>query len=138
MARSRCAVLYARIHKAASEPELVQLEADMSLAISYARKRAIRVLGSFIDSYGSKRTPREELTKAIRLCVDADAFLLMPRLGRMASDPSFYEEVHLAGVELVVLADRDITRDTVLRKGMEALRADTRRGDDGELLSRKA
>ena len=65
MARFRGAVLYARIHKAASEPELLQLELDMSLAISYAHRRGIRVLGTFIDRYGTKRTPRAELEKAI-------------------------------------------------------------------------
>lgn len=125
----RCAVLYARVREQASSQELLQVQDELGQAVAYARRHGLRVLDTFVDRFGTRRTPRPELAKAIRLCADFSASLIIPRMGKMAADPSFYEQVHMAGVDLVVLQDRQLTQDSLVRHGLKALRCEQRQAD---------
>ena len=114
---NRSAVLYARISAQASPQRLAQVQQELVAAVAYARRQGLRVLDALIDRYGTRRTPRPELEKAIRLCGESNACLVIPSIGKLAFDPSFYEQIHFAGVKLVVLEDRRLTHDSVLWRG---------------------
>jgi DNA invertase Pin-like site-specific DNA recombinase len=132
MIRQKRAVLYARIREKPESSERAQVGADLQALQNFAQHRALKVVGVFVDRYGDRRTKREELEKATALCRDLDAMLVIARIGPMVDDSSFYEELHLAEVDFVVLQDRKLSRETVLRMGLQVFRSDKRMSGDAE------
>ena len=127
MEPNRSAVLYARISAQASPQRLAQVQQELVAAAAYARRQGLRVLDALIDRYGTRRTPRPELEKAIRLCGEFNACLVIPSIGKLCFRSLLLRADSLCGGE-AGRAGRQAPdlRQRAVGRGVQALRADPR------------
>ena len=77
-----------------------------------------------MDYENGKRAERPQLAKALASCQAGPHLLVIPALGPLAKDPSFYLQLHVANVDFVALDVPQFTRGALLAMGQAAYRAD--------------
>jgi hypothetical protein len=123
----RKAIGYFRISGSAGALMRAELETQRIALRKHAASEGLRVVAECVDYENGKRAGRPQLAKALGLCRGHDALLVIPAVGGLAKDPTFYIELHKANVDFTALDRPDLTRATLLSLGQAAFRGDTRR-----------
>src|SRR4051794_31710908 len=76
----------------------------------YAEANGLRIVDECVDYENGKRAERPQLAKALASCQAGHHLLVIPALGPLAKDPSFYLQLHVAKVDFVALDMPQFTR----------------------------
>jgi predicted mannosyl-3-phosphoglycerate phosphatase (HAD superfamily) len=122
----KLAVSYFRLARGAANAEpIVPVDHVEALRTALIRHR-LKLIETFVDVYGQHRTGMPQLAAALAACMERRATFVMPHLGRSERDPAFFEMLSEAGVDFMILDRPALTRDTLVKQGLIAYRADPR------------
>lgn len=123
----RKAIGYFRISGKSGALMRAELENQRLALRVYAEANGLRLVDECVDYENGKRAERPQLAKALAACQAGGHVLVIPQLGPLSKDPSFYLQLHLANVDFAVLDMPQFTRNALLSIGQAAYRADSRR-----------
>jgi hypothetical protein len=123
----RKAVAYFRISGRAGALMRAHLETLRQQVGAYAAREGLRIVEECVDYQNGNRAARPQWMRAVAQCKSSGAFLLIPEVGALARDPTFYIDLHIAGIDFAALDMPELTRATLLALGKEAHARDPRR-----------
>ena len=103
------------------------LEQQRQALRSHAESEGLRLVEECVDYENGKRAARPQFARALGLCKTGAALLVIPKAGPLTKDPTFYIDLHVSGVDFVVLDTPQLTRASLLEMGQAAHRKDLRR-----------
>ncbi|MFO1148499.1 MAG: recombinase family protein [Alsobacter sp.] len=118
---------YFRISGQAGALMRAELEGQRQVMRAHAAAQGLRIVEECVDYENGSRAARPQWKRALALCKSSEAMLVIPKVGPLARDPSFYVDLHVAGIDFLALDRPDITRATLLVLGKEAHAKDPRR-----------
>jgi hypothetical protein len=116
----RKAIGYFRMSTKAGALMRSDLESQRQTLREYAAAAGLRVVGECVDYENGKRAERTQLAKALAACAECGGLLVIPMLGPLARDPTFYIQLHVANVDFTILDMPGITRASLLSMGQAA------------------
>jgi hypothetical protein len=103
-----------------------ELESQRQRLKSHVLEHRLQLLGEFVDYENGSRAAFVQLDKAIRLCQQRGAVIILPKVGLMIRDWSFLAQLHAADIEIVALDTSGLTRMSVGELAVVARRSDRR------------
>lgn len=103
-----------------------ELESHRKRLSDHVANNGLTLLSEFVDYENGHRAAFVQLDKALSLCRQRDACLVVPSVGLMIRDWQFLARLHVAGVEIAALDAPALTRATAAQLAMVARRSDRR------------
>jgi Resolvase, N terminal domain len=123
----RKAVGYFRISGKDGALMRASLEERRQALRAHVESGGMRLVEECVDYENGKRSGRPQFTRALGLCKAGPVLLVIPKAGPLAKDPTFFVDLHVAGVDFAVLDMPQLNRATLLSIGQAAHLADARR-----------
>lgn len=103
-----------------------ELESQRKRLFDHVAAHALTLLSEFVDYENGHRAAFVQLDKALALCQQRNACLVVPSVGLMIRDWKFLARLHVADVEIAALDTPALTRATAAQLAMVARRSDRR------------
>ncbi len=103
-----------------------ELEGQRQCLKAHLAETGLQLLGEFVDYENGNRAAFVQLGKAIDLCRQRDAVLVLPKVGMLIRDWLFLGQLHAGNVDILALDASGLTRTSVGELAVIARRSDRR------------
>jgi DNA invertase Pin-like site-specific DNA recombinase len=135
-------IVYLRVSTQKQGNSGLGLSAQRSICEKYIQSQEGEIVGEFIDVVSGKREDRKQLWKAIDLCKDTGATLIVARMDRLARNTEFVFKVVNTGINIyfcdmpvvntlilgVMASIAQYERELISKRTKDALQANKERG----------
>jgi hypothetical protein len=103
-----------------------ELESQRQSLKGHVMQHGLQLLGEFVDYENGNRAAFVQLDKAINLCRQRGAILILPKVGLLIRDWAFLAQLHAGDIEIVALDASGLTRASAGELAVVARRSDRR------------
>jgi hypothetical protein len=103
-----------------------ELENQRQSLKGHVTQHGLQLLGEFVDYENGNRAAFVQLEKAINLCRQRGAILVLPKVGLLIRDWAFLAQLHAGDVEIVALDASGLNRASAGELAVVARRSDRR------------
>lgn len=103
-----------------------ELEGQRQKLRGHVASSGLQLVGEFVDYENGSRSPFLQLEKAIKLCQQRRAVLVLPKVGLLLRDWGFLSQLHAADIDIAALDASGLSRASVGELAVVARRSDRR------------
>lgn len=110
-----------------------ELEEQRTELQDFAKSKSGQILAEFVDYENGSRSAFVQLDRAMAMCKEREAILVIPRVGLLVRDWRFLTQLHLSGAVVIALDMPGLSQDKLRDMAIVAKRNDRRLPDDERL-----